>query len=611
MTGPAEIRVTNKEADYSYQALATMPLPALYMRCALVRLFNKRLSLVLDMLDMGADTANEESSSAGRTGEGISAAQMAELLRQVLLPLVGTAAGSATSTPAVSSSSASSGGAASTSADLATFALDAPAASSSGAGADASAALLDGSGAFDPSAIAAGCVPLGTLVRSCGHVVFSELKTRILQAALSLTQANTHRPSITLDNMLAMHSADAGTRDIVTSQCIFMQTYRLASRMPRSSMDLLFRSPTDDRGRFFSVQYSGESGIDAGGVSRDALTGAIDDLFSDRLDLFIPVPNAKIAAREGDGGASAAAAVSGGSASMNDTGKFVPNPKYARSAGLSQRARPIFEFVGSLMGFSLRTKYMLPFEFPAIVWKGLTGQAYALEDLEAVDAPSAALIKKVAAWQPPAGKALDSRAASEAFAETFPGLTFTATAADGEVVPLVSGGAGITVTPSNRTLWLSLFSQYQFAQYDEGIEALREGLYAVVPARAIRLLSWQELDVAVAGRPEIDVDVMRANTDFQGFSDSSVTATLFWKVMESLSQQERSLFIRFVWGRSRVPSQRWPVRMKIARLHGSEEQLPIAHTCFFSVELPAYTNEAKMRHKILTAIYFSGGILNA
>ena len=38
----------------------------------------------------------------------------------------------------------------------------------------------------------------------------------------------------------------------------------------------------------------------------------------------------------------------------------------------------------------------------------------------------------------------------------------------------------------------------------------------------------------------------------------------------------------------------------------------VSHTCFFSVELPPYTTEERMRKGLLTAIHFGmGGILNA
>ena len=67
----------------------------------------------------------------------------------------------------------------------------------------------------------------------------------------------------------------------------------------------------------------------------------------------------------------------------------------------------------------------------------------------------------------------------------------------------------------------------------------------------------------------------------------------------------RVLF-RFAWGRSRLPSATgvWTSKHKLSRRSGSEKQLPISHTCFFSVELPVYSTEEAMRWGLTTAITF-------
>ncbi len=68
-----------------------------------------------------------------------------------------------------------------------------------------------------------------------------------------------------------------------------------------------------------------------------------------------------------------------------------------------------------------------------------------------------------------------------------------------------------------------------------------------------------------------------------------------------------------MWGpRSRLPlERRWPKTFKIQRRVVGDDSLPLAHTCFFSIELPPYSTEAIMRQRLLTAIHFGiGGILN-
>ena len=47
---------------------------------------------------------------------------------------------------------------------------------------------------------------------------------------------------------------------------------------------------------------------------------------------------------------------------------------------------------------------------------------------------------------------------------------------------------------------------------------MRRGLVEVVPERALKLCTWEELEVLVCGDPRIDVAVMKANTTYHGYS---------------------------------------------------------------------------------------------
>ena len=111
----------------------------------------------------------------------------------------------------------------------------------------------------------------------------------------------------------------------------------------------------------------------------------------------------------------------------------------------------------------------------------------------------------------------------------------------------------------------------------------------------------------------------------------------FWKVLESLSEEEKVQFLRFVWSRSTLPpASEWtmpfqvsivsnyPPRTTFHLLHNvhftkhapnvkqlhplvkiggdADQLLPEAHTCFFTLCLPAYTSEDVLREKLIYAI---------
>ena len=77
--------------------------------------------------------------------------------------------------------------------------------------------------------------------------------------------------------------------------------------------------------------------------------------------------------------------------------------------------------------------------------------------------------------------------------------------------------------------------------------------------------------------------------------------------------QERSLYLRFVWGRSRLPlrAEDFPKKHKLKLQSTSgkllRNTLPVAHTCFFSLDLPQYTTK-KVR-AVLCVVVIGGDVV--
>ena len=69
----------------------------------------------------------------------------------------------------------------------------------------------------------------------------------------------------------------------------------------------------------------------------------------------------------------------------------------------------------------------------------------------------------------------------------------------------------------------------------------------------LNLLTWRELETLVCGKPILDVELLRLNTIYRGCSESDPVIEFFWKGLTEFSPEERSMYLRFVWGRSRLP----------------------------------------------------------
>jgi E3 ubiquitin-protein ligase HERC2 len=241
----------------------------------------------------------------------------------------------------------------------------------------------------------------------------------------------------------------------------------------------------DERGRLFGVSFVGEDGLDWGGLYRDAISRMVEDCFSDWFDLFLPCPN-----------------------NRNQTGqnmdKFLPNAKHA-----SPRTAKMFEFFGKLVGVSMRQKLYLPFCLPSVVWKHMVGEVVSMEDIQLVDEACVAKLMEM--------KQAARLGTREDFEREYGGTLFTVTAANGQLVELVPGGFDTTVSWDTREQYIRLAEAYKIHEFDAQLASIRSGLVDVVPERALKLCTWQELEVLVCGDPRIDVDVMKANTTYHGY----------------------------------------------------------------------------------------------
>ncbi len=102
----------------------------------------------------------------------------------------------------------------------------------------------------------------------------------------------------------------------------------------------------------------------------------------------------------------------------------------------------------------------------------------------------------------------------------------------------------------------------------------------------------------VCGSPTVDVDLLKVRacvaalcnygsgalcvccivlicaqrcTNYESLSESDELVARFWRVLRNMPEAEKSLFLKFVWGRSRLPlsESQFTQRMKLTRLNHS------------------------------------------
>eukprot|EP00003_Mantamonas_plastica_P009533 TRINITY_DN1890_c0_g2_i2.p3 TRINITY_DN1890_c0_g2~~TRINITY_DN1890_c0_g2_i2.p3 ORF type:complete len:194 (-),score=53.95 TRINITY_DN1890_c0_g2_i2:660-1241(-) len=151
--------------------------------------------------------------------------------------------------------------------------------------------------------------------------------------------------------------------------------------------------------------------------------------------------------------------------------------------------------------------------------------------------------------------------------------------------------------------------QYRLSEGKVQAEAILRGMRQIVPENLLSLFTWQEVELMICGSPEINLDLLKQKTEYGvDVSANDAHIRMFWELLEEFNQEERRLWLRFVWGRNRLPRrpEDFELPMKIHPLNTGgrdpNDYFPKSHTCFFSVEIPAYTSKVAMRQKITYAI---------
>ncbi|KAK1947830.1 putative E3 ubiquitin-protein ligase HERC1 [Phytophthora citrophthora] len=412
---------------------------------------------------------------------------------------------------------------------------------------------------------------LSDLVMEHRHRILSVVKRAVWENALGRTNESGVSFELTLNRPKAMRFRATARTDVEGRHMLFSQAFRQLQALDGTH----FRREDS----LYHVTFLGENAQDAGGPYRETFAQYCEELQSTQLPLMLPTPN-----------------------SQHNVGvgreKWLLNP-----GALSSSLLQMLEFLGKLMGASIRSKQYLALNLAPLVWKKLAGERLTLDDLAAVDSMLVNSMSKM--------RTIDRYGVTEEMFEDIVMETFTTLGADNRVLELKPGGAQLPVTFSTRCEYADLVEQARLHESDEQALAIFRGLAKVVPAKLLACFSGSELELMVCGSPEVSVDLLEKCTEYSSCSPTDDHIVWFWRALRDFSHEERSAFLRFVWGRSRLPASadEFPQRFKLQSFNQQragrsvDAYMPVAHTCFFSIEIPAYSSEAVLREKLLYAIY--------
>ena len=70
---------------------------------------------------------------------------------------------------------------------------------------------------------------------------------------------------------------------------------------------------------------------------------------------------------------------------------------------------------------------------------------------------------------------------------------------------------------------------------------------------ALALIPWNKIEARACGAKVFDVEKFKSITEFPRNDNFHPIVARFWRVFEAFTEEEKGLYLKFVWGRSRLP----------------------------------------------------------
>lgn len=152
----------------------------------------------------------------------------------------------------------------------------------------------------------------------------------------------------------------------------------------------------------------------------------------------------------------------------------------------------------------------------------------------------------------------------------------------------MADGANKRVTQQNYQEFIDLVVKARLNEAEQQMEWLKEGIDFVIDTTILEILSWEDVEIRACGPKNISIERLKKYTDYSCCSATDKVIENFWKMLEGFSQEMRQSYLRFVWGRSKLPLEMGQRHYIYYSNHMKEESFPIGHTCSFAVDLPPY-----------------------
>ena len=313
------------------------------------------------------------------------------------------------------------------------------------------------------------------------------------------------------------------------------------------------------------VKFTGEQGVDEGGVRKEFFILLIRQIFDPNYGMFSYNKKTRLY--------------------WFNHFTFEPKIKY--------------ELIGIIFGLAIYNNTILDVKLPITVYKKLLGIKPDLEDMNQCDRELYHTLSYLRKNNDENLKEeLDSNftVIDDKFGEKL-------------VIPLKENGENIMIDNKNKDEYVDLYLDWYFNKsIYEYFNSFEKGFYRVFNRNLSKILTPDELELIICGTQFLDFNELKNACQYEEYQKDSETIKNFWEVVLKFNEEEKKKFLSFVTGCDRAPIDGLgSLPITISNGGSDLNQLPSAHTCFNNLILPDYKNLEKLKKALLTAINYSEG----
>ncbi|CAD8194397.1 unnamed protein product [Paramecium octaurelia] len=305
----------------------------------------------------------------------------------------------------------------------------------------------------------------------------------------------------------------------------------------------------------FTIKFQDEPGIDAGGLKREFYDMIGNTLKDDTYKFFQPV--------------------------QGNLGKYFLHSNFNKIKNKKEYAL----LFGKLIANAIANGYLIGIDIISPFWKVVYDEKIVFEDLVLIwDKQTYSNYANLKNMSP----------------ETLESLYLDFTYQIGNsTIELIPNGSTMPVTSNNVHQYLDKTAEYIiYKQFQEIYKAFIEGFTTVVDLKIFqKWLKPFEISLLTQGLLEIKPDVVLQKIQYSGGKANH--KSYFETYINQADPQTLKNMLKFITGSSTIPFDQSSYIISVEFKSNLDiRKLPLAHTCFKSIEVPLYANYGQMKQKL-------------